>query len=101
MTFLSLSFLLLQVDPSGTLVAIAFNVGLVAVLVQLATTKFKPWLNKNGYDWAIPIIAMGLGAVSGYLMQQYGIDIDPITGIFSGALAAGGYKVIRVAARGK
>ena len=94
-----LSILLWQADPSDTLLAILFNAGIIAVLVQLIKTKLLPILKEKA-PWALPLIATVLGAVSGTILAKYGIDIGPIVGAFSGLLASGGYMVVRGAARG-
>lgn len=88
-------------EPSEIMlyVALAFNVGLIGVLVQLLKTKVLPTL-KEKYPFLIPLIAMGIGVGSKFIFDLFGIDISPIAGVFesgivSGALASSSFVVLK------
>lgn len=79
--------------------ALVFNSGLVALIVQLLKKYALPWL-KASYPFLIPLIGMGLGILSGWVLSEFGIDISPIgdlfgAGVASGALASAGFAVVK------
>ncbi len=78
------------------LIPLAFNSGVVVMLVQLLKLKLMPSL-KLHYPWAIPIIASGLGFAASMVMAQTGIDITPISGLFSGFAASGMFAAVKEA----
>jgi len=79
-------------------IALAFNVGIVGVAVQLLKWKVLPVL-KEKYPYLLPIIAMVIGTASAWVMAQTGIDISPIGAVFngmvSGALAVTGFNIAK------
>lgn len=80
-------------------VALAFNVGIVAMLVQILKIYVMPRLREKA-PYLIPIIGMVLGVLTAYILQATGIDISAIgdvfgAGIASGALASAGFAVVK------
>lgn len=85
-------------DP-WSYIALGFNSGIVLMLVQLLKNLALPGLKKN-YPYLIPLIGMGIGIASAWVLQATGIDISPIgdlfgAGIISGALASAQFAVIK------
>lgn len=76
------------------LLPLAFNSGVVVMLVQLLKLKLMPSLRAN-YPWAIPIVASGLGFVASMVMAKTGVDITPIAGLFSGFAASGMFATVK------
>lgn len=79
------------------LLPLAFNSGIVVMLVQLLKLKVMPSL-KLKYPWAIPVIASGLGFAASIVMAKTGVDITPIAGVFSGFAASGMFAAVKEAA---
>ena len=80
-------------------VALAFNVGIVAALVQLLKLYVIPRLKEKA-PYLIPIIGMVFGVMTAFVLQETGIDISSIgdvfgAGIASGALASAGFAVVK------
>lgn len=91
-------------EPGGdpwTYVALVFNVGVVAALVQLLKLYVMPWLKEKA-PYLIPIIGIAIGIAGALVLQATGIDLSPIgdlfgAGIASGALASAGFAVAKEA----
>lgn len=77
-----------------TLIAVAFNMGIVASIVQLVKTQIIPKL-KESAPWAITLIASVIGFASSIVLERTGIDITPIAGAFTGFITSGIYSVVK------
>lgn len=108
MVFLLLPFVVLAQEAGEVpgadpwpYVAIAFNSGIVLMLVQLLKLKVIPMLKAKA-PYLIPLIGMAIGVVSALVLSATGIDISPVgdvfgAGIASGALASAGFAVFKEA----
>lgn len=89
-----------DVEPTSMeYIALMFNVGIVGAAVQLLKWKLLPILKKQA-PYAIPLIGMGIGTASAWVMKITGVDISPIgnifeVGIMSGAFASSGFAVLK------
>lgn len=89
-----------EVEPTNMeYIALMFNVGIVGAAVQLLKWKLLPVLKKQA-PYSIPLIGMGIGTASAWVMKMTGIDISPIgnifeVGIMSGAFASSGFAVLK------
>lgn len=77
-----------------SLIAIAFNMGIVAALVQLVKTQIVPKLKETA-PWALTLIASAIGFAASFVLARTGIDISPIAGAFTGMVTAGLFSVVR------
>lgn len=80
-------------------IALMFNVGIVATVVQLIKWKGLPWLKKSA-PYLIPVLSLVIGIGGAWVLTQTGIDISPIgdifsVGILSGAMASSGFAVVK------
>jgi hypothetical protein len=69
-------------------VAIAFNSGIVLMLVQLLKNKVLPILKQKA-PYLIPLIGMVIGVASALVLGATGIDISPIGDVFGAGIASG------------
>jgi len=83
------------------LAALFINTILVAALTQGA--KWLVPVMKESADWLIGPLAVFLGGLTAWIGQKVmiaigqPIDMSPILGPFSGAIAAAGFKTVRAA----
>lgn len=86
--------------PEGWIyVALAFNVGIVGMLVQILKLKVLPILKRQA-PYLIPLLGMVIGVATAWILQNTGIDVSPIgdvfgPGIVSGALASTAFAVVK------
>ena len=86
----------------GELLAITFNAGLTAAVVELLLRKGMPILRKQ-FPWFLPILSMIAAPGIAYITQAlsgalgHPVDLSPITAVLTGSLASSAFKVVKEA----
>ncbi len=89
-----------EVEPTQIEYVVLFLNSIIAGLgVQLFKWKLIPKI-KQAAPYLLPVIALGVGTLSAWLLSTFGVDIGPLEavielGLMSGVIASAGFSTIK------